>query len=79
MQNNAKRVIKIILIVIFLLCFLTSIGYWLYNIYYIHSTDFTANLEKDVDIMRATAHEVAAFQACVVSFLILALIIFVKF
>ena len=79
MQKTTKRILKIILIIFFLLCFLTSVGYWLYNIYYIHSSDFTTDLQKDVDIMRATAHEVAAFQACVVSFLILALIIFVKF
>ena len=75
---NVKKIIKNILLVVFILFFLTSLSYWLYQVYYIHSTNFT-DLKTDIDILRATAHAVAAFQACVLSFLILALIIFVKF
>ena len=75
---DAKRIIKNILLVLFLLLFLTSLSYWLYQVYYIHSTNFT-DLNTDVEILTATAHAVAAFQACVLSFFILALIIFLKF
>lgn len=75
---NLKRISKNIILVIFILLFLISLGYWLYQVYYIHSTDFK-NLQTDISILQASAHAVAAFQACVLTFFILALVIFVKF
>ena len=75
---DAKRIVKNIFLVIFILLFLTSLSYWLYQVYYIHSTNFT-DLNTDVEILTATAHAVAAFQASVLSFFVLALLVFVRF
>lgn len=71
-----KKVLEI-LIVVFILLFLASFSYWCYQIYYIYSSNFTTDLTTDIEIMKAAAHEVVAFQACIITFLILALFVFI--
>ncbi len=69
--------IKEVIIVIFILLFLAAFSYWCYELDFIHSTDFTVDLTTDIDILRAAAHEIAAFQATVLAFLFLAFLVYV--
>ena len=71
-----QKIILSILLLIFGLIFLACLGYWAYQIYYIHTTDFT-NVSTDIAIATAAAHEVAAFQACILSLVIVFMIIFI--
>jgi len=64
------------LIVLFIFLFLASFGYWCYELYYIHTHDFDLNANNDTEILEAAAHEVAAFQACILAFLFLAFLIY---
>lgn len=67
---------KEVVIIIFIFLFLAAFGYWCYELDYIHSSDFTVDLTSDIDILRAAAHEVAAFQATILAFLFLAFLIY---
>tara|TARA_R110001592_G_scaffold223944_1_gene479446 strand:- start:1455 stop:1718 length:264 start_codon:yes stop_codon:yes gene_type:complete len=67
---------KEFLIVLFIFLFLASFCYWCYELYYIHTHDFDLSAPNDVEILEAAAHEVAAFQACILAFLFLAFLIY---
>mgnify|MGYP003969748767 CR=1 FL=1 len=77
MDNGLGKKVLEFLIFVFILLFLTAFSYWCYQLHYIHSSEFNTNIDNDVDIMKAAAHEVIAFQACILAFLILALLVFV--
>jgi len=64
------------LIILFILLFLASFCYWCYELYYIHTHEFNLSAPNDVEILEAAAHEVAAFQACILSFLFLAFLMY---
>ena len=68
--------IKEVIIVIFILLFLAAFSYWCYELYYIHTHDFDLSATNDVEILEAAAHEVAAFQACILAFLFLAFLVY---
>jgi magnesium-transporting ATPase (P-type) len=67
---------KEFLIILFIVIFLSTFGYWCYEIYYIHSHDFNLSADNDIEILEAAAHEVVAFQACILAFLFLAFLIY---
>lgn len=62
------------LIVLFCL-FVAALSYWAYELWYIHSTDFT--LPNGPDIAEAAAHEAAAFQAAILAFLLASFFVYI--
>ena len=65
------------LVILFILVFLAAFGYWCYELYYIHTHDFNTDPGNDIAILTAAAHEVAAFQACILAFLFLGFLIYI--
>lgn len=70
-RSKAFQGFRIALVIIFFLCFLASLSYWAYEVYNIYTTDLK-NLTTVQEVAHYTAHEVAAFQAAVLSFLLVA-------
>lgn len=58
-------------IVLFGLIFVGVISYWIYETWYIYSTD-VGDIGQAADVSKAVAHQVAAYQASILSFLVLA-------
>ena len=72
---EALGVSKKLLVGIFTVIFVGLLCYWIYEVYYIHSTEL--NISSTPDVLVAVGHEVAAYQAAVLSFLILALLVYI--
>lgn len=67
------------LVILFFIFFLASISYWLYEVYTINNIeikffnhDVATGIKQLSDLTHDTAHEIVAFQAAILSFLLTA-------
>ncbi len=64
------------LILLFFLAFLASFCYWCYELWFIHTTNFDSG-DDAIAITEAAAHSAAAFQACILAFLFMVILVYV--
>tara|TARA_R110000822_G_scaffold77869_4_gene186652 strand:- start:4242 stop:4574 length:333 start_codon:yes stop_codon:yes gene_type:complete len=62
------------LIVLFCL-FVAALSYWAYELWYIHTTEFSALTAIPIGV--AAAHEAAAFQAAILAFLLATFFVYI--
>ena len=65
-SKETRRISKHFLVIFFSICFLASIGYWFYEVYYVYETDIS--LKTTEQIGKAGIHSFVAFQASLLSF-----------
>ena len=68
-SKETRRVSKHFLVIFFTICFLVSVGYWFYEVYYVYETDLS--LRTVTDIGKAGIHSFVAFQASLLSFVLI--------
>ena len=66
--KSAEGKARTIIAVIFMICFLISLGYFLYNVYEIYITPI--ELKTIPEISRDAVHQFVGFQAAILSFLL---------
>lgn len=70
-RSKTFQDIRLALVIIFFIFLITSVCYWAYEVYNIYNIDLKT-LSSIEEVAHYTAHEVAAFQAAVLSFLLTA-------